>query len=131
MERKIKILHFGKYVDWHLIESEMEKECVSCELKNTCSTSEFINALKTEVFDIILSDNSEELTTVFRLAKEFTPHTAFIMISSQNQNSAVGEQKRGKDIKYIPKTDLKFLAPVINKSLDTINQRHDISCHWG
>ena len=137
MESRIKILHFGNLIDSQLIESAMRDECLSCELKTTCDTDEYIDALKTEVFDVILSDKDEGVDTAFRLAKDFTPHTAFIMLcspvnyeyKSANENNA--DKKTEKKYEFIPKMDMKYLAPTIHEVIENTSQKHDISCHWG
>ena len=63
--------------------------------------------------------------------QEFSPHTAFFMISSPNYNKAANDYSLNEKIGYIQKTDLKLLAPTINNALDEITRKHDVSCHWG
>ena len=131
MERKIKILHFEKNIDSDLIESTMKQECINCELRKIYSAKDFINELKTEVFDVILSENSDELISAFRLAKEISPHSAFIVVSTNSQESIKGQTNGRTEFDDLPNTSLKVLAPAINKVVEDVFQRHDISCHWG
>ncbi len=133
MEKKIKILQFEQNDNSEVVESAIQKGCLDCEYKITCNTKEFIDALKTEVFDIILSDNSlpgSEVIGAFRMAKEISPHTAFILVSLMN-NSGAEENKWQNKLDMIPKTDLTKLVTTIDRAVNDVIKRWDISCHWG
>lgn len=134
MEKKIKILQFERDDNSEVVESIILEGCLDCEFKITCSTKEFIDALKTDVFDIILSDNTlsrSELVGAFRLAKEISPHTAFILISLLNNQVVTEESSVSKKLEMIPKTDLTKLVTTINRAANDVLKRRDISCHWG
>ena len=134
MENKIKILQFERNDNSEVVESILQEGCLDCEFKITCSTQEFIDALKTDVFDIILSDNTlsrSEVAGAFRLAKEISPHTAFILISLLN-NQVITDSNKGQiKLDKIPKTDLTKLVSTVNRAVNDVLKRRDISCHWG
>ena len=130
MERKIKILHYETNMDTGLIERTIRSEAKNCELKRINSSDDYINALKTDVFDVILSEDSDELNSSFKIAKEISPHSAFLVINSDQSNR---EQPEFQDKIYegIRTTDLKILAETIDKIMEEVVQKQDISCHWG
>lgn len=134
MEKKIKILQFERSNNSEVVESIIQKACIDCEFKITCSTREFIDALKTDVFDVILSDNTlsrSEVAGAFRLAKEISPHTAFILVSLLNNQSILENNGGLMKLEKIPKTDLNKLVTTINRAVSEAMKRRDISCHWG
>jgi DNA-binding NtrC family response regulator len=132
MEKKIKILQFEQNDNSAVVESTIQG-CLDCEYKITCNTKEFLDALKTEVFDVILSDNTlpgSEVVGAFRMAKEISPHTAFILVSLMNDSSLDGGKWQNK-LDMIPTTDLNKLVNTIDSAVNDVMKRWDISCHWG
>lgn len=133
MEKKIKILQFEQNDNSEVVESAIQKGCLDCEYKITCNTKEFADALKTEVFDVILSDNTlpgSEVFGAFRIAKEISPHTAFILVSLLNNGNVETTRNQNK-LDMIPKTDLTKLVTTIDRAVSEVMKRWDISCHWG
>lgn len=133
MEKKIKILHFEKNNLSKAVETAISKEHINCELKNIFSTEELMAELKTDVFDIILSDSSlnrRDVLSAFRLCKEISPHSAFILISLLNEQDG-NEPKEKLQLKMIPSSDLNSIGSTLDKAMRDVLLRQDISCHWG
>ena len=131
MEKKIKILHFEKNNLSKAVEKAINKEHINCELKNIFSTQELISALQTDVFDIILSDsslNGSEVLSAFRLCKEISPHSAFILVSLLQDGSEPNEELQ---LQKIPSSDLNSIGSTLDKAMRDVLLRQDISCHWG
>ena len=131
MDRKIKILHYDTNMDTDLVESTISRESMNCELKRINSSVDYINALKTDVFDVIISENSEDVNSSFRIAKEISPHSAFLVINSDKQGNMLTDGYNTKIYDGIKTTDLKILAKTIDKIMEEVVQKQDISCHWG
>lgn len=133
MEKKIKILHFEKNNLSKAVEKAINKEHINCELKNIFNTQELISALQTDVFDIILSDsslNGREVLSAFRLCKEISPHSAFILVSLlQDQDGSKSNEEL--QLQMIPSSDLNSIGSTLDKAMRDVLLRQDISCHWG
>jgi CheY-like chemotaxis protein len=134
MYKKIKILLYEKDNAPGAVESIINNKCVNCELKRTCNTQEFLSALKTDVFDVILSDNEMpdlDIRSAFRFSKEITPHSEFIYVSSTvgtNDSTKKDDEER---IKGIPHADIDSLPPTLDKVMREVISRQDMPNSWG
>ncbi len=134
MNKKIKILLYEKDNAPGAVESIINNKCINCELKRTCNIQEFLSALKTEVFDVILSDNEMpdlDVRSAFRFSKEITPQSEFIYVSSTRGVNESNKKDEEEKIKGIPHTDIDSLPPTLDKVMREIILRQDIPSSWG
>jgi len=133
MNKSIKILHFKSNVDSKIIETELLKRRLYCDVKSISNTEEYKEALETDVYDIILSDDGlpvEEIYSAMKFAREMTPQTAFVLLAAIKSEIKNINSYQPKDYK-IPKTQLEILAPTINRLVKESVDKQDISCYWG
>jgi two-component SAPR family response regulator len=133
MNKSIKILHFKSNVDSKIIETELLKRRLYCDVKSISNTEEYKEALETDVYDIILSDDGlpvEEIYSAMKFAREMTPQTAFVLLAAIKSEIKNINSNQPKDYK-IPKTQLEILAPTINRLVKESVDKQDISCYWG
>lgn len=133
MDKKIKVLLFGSD-DTGVLESMIREGNLSCEVKKTGNSEDYINTLKTEVFDIILSGSTledSEVISAFKIAREITPHSAFIFLGSMNSKRNEQESKLSNVFNMLPNAEIDILAQTIKRILAEVEDRQSISCHWG
>lgn len=135
MKKKIKILHCeNNDTDAELIESRISTDNLHCEFTRVYNKDEYHSALMKEVYDVILCDSKMkdyDWVSALKLAKEITPHSAFIIISP-----VVGEEKSSEVLKYgatdyISKSKLNTLIPAIKRAALGIAALYGVSSHWG
>ncbi len=134
MNKSIKILHFKSNVDPKLIETELLKRRLHCDVKSISNAEEYKEALETDVYDIILSDDGlpiEDVYSAMKYAREMTPHTAFVLLAAIKSEIKNFSNDSIKNNYKIPKTELEILGPTINRIVNESLDRQDISCHWG
>jgi hypothetical protein len=134
MDKKIKILLFEKDNTPGAVESIINNKCINCELKRTCNTQDFLSALKTDVFDVILSDSELsdfDVRSAFKFSKEITPQSEFIYVSSTDKLQDSITDNEEEKIKGIPHTDINSLPPTLDKVMKEVISRQDIPNNWG
>jgi DNA-binding NtrC family response regulator len=135
MKKKIKVLHCeNNDTDAELIESRISTNNLNCDFTRVFNKEEYHTALMKEVYDVILCDSKMkdiEWISAVKLAKEISPHTAFIIISP-----GTGEEKANEVLKYgatdfISKSKLSALIPAIKRAVMGIAALYGVSSHWG
>ena len=121
MDKKLKILILEDLEDdAGLIRHTLHKNGLSCEVKRVDTKKEYLEALKTEHHDVILSDhalpqfNSIEALKIF---KELGLNVPFILVTGTvSEEFAVTCLKQGAD-DYVLKSNLTRLVPAITHAL--------------
>ncbi len=135
MEKKIIILHYEKSINPDEIERSIKNEFPDCEIINIDSREKYIEALKTDVYDVILSESNQQhfvdVISDFKLAKAITPHTAFILLSPLDREISKDKSGKYKELKKITRVEPNILALTISRALEKVYLRQDISRHWG
>ncbi|MFA3783551.1 hypothetical protein ABRY23_10855 [Melioribacteraceae bacterium 4301-Me] len=135
MERKIIILYYNEEDDVELVENYIKEQCPSCVVKSISKREEYTEAIKTDVYDLIISQGDQQhildVISDYKLAKAITPHTKFILLSSEIAEEHVKDIKSYKEIEKVPRKNLNMLIPTVNRALNEVYLKHDISLHCG
>jgi PAS domain S-box-containing protein len=121
MQDLIRILHLeDRKTDSILIKSEINKGFTSYEYFFADNESDFLNTLKEQDIDIILSDYSlpdYSGSDALKVVKSKYPNIPFIFVSGvMGEDSAIASLLNGA-VDYVLKTKLKRLVPAINRAL--------------
>lgn len=124
LNRKLKILFLEDILeDVELVERTLKKEGIKFDMILVDSKEGFINAIRTDAFDVILSDhtlaqfNSSEALKICRRLGIMAP---FILVTgSVSEEFAINRIKQGAD-DYILKSSLQRLPSAI---INALNQR--------
>ena len=135
MEKRLKILHFdNNEFNAKLIESKIELKDMSFEYKRIFKIEDYQIALMTDVFDVILCDYSLpdiDWANVVRFAREISPHTSFIFISSGQGEVKPNNVYSHSVQDHFPKVKLENIIPAMTRAVSELGTHDGISCHWG
>ena len=128
-KQKLKIIYLEDDInDYELIKSTLLAERVDCDLVHVETEKDFINALKKDKFDIILSDYKLpqfDGLAALKIVKKINPFIPFILISG-----AVGEERAVEALKkgatdFVLKDKLFFLVPSINRAIQEAKELYE------
>ncbi len=114
------------WADAELIGTSLRKSNIDCELVRVETRTDFVEALKTKTFDLILADYalpSFDGFSALDLARTTCPDVPFIIISG-----ILGEERAIETLKngatdYILKQRLERLAPAVERALREAKER--------
>jgi len=135
MKNTVKILHFeNDDINAQLIESKIQLENMGCEIKKVYKMDDYLRALMTDLYDLVLCDYSSpdiDWINANSFVREISPHTSFILVSpTQNEIKMTDEiNKHMSD--YFQNAKLDNINPVINRAVLKIETYDGISCNWG
>lgn len=137
MERKVKILSFER--DDHeakLFESAIELGNLRYELKRVSEWKDYIHELMTNNYDCIVCGGCDlkdyERISTLKSAKEITPYSTFIFLSSSETNGINNEiTRRYKSLNSIPRKNLMDINSKIIESMRSSVESSKISNYWG
>ncbi|HET6514432.1 MAG TPA: response regulator [Thermodesulfovibrionales bacterium] len=112
--------------DFELIRAHLAQDCVECSMTRVEKREDFVAALKTYRFDLILSDYalpSFDGLSALDIAREECPETPFIFVSGQiGEEFAIETLKRGAT-DYILKDRLAKLPVAVKRALKEAEDR--------
>lgn len=106
--------------DAYLVEREIKKVLGLCEIKLVETKETFSSALKEFNPDIILSDISLpnfDWLTAFRLTREQSPLTPFIIVTGSTDTDYASECMKAGVIDFISKENIQRLGPSVLHAL--------------
>jgi PAS domain S-box-containing protein len=99
---------------------------VDCDLLRVDTRTEFVRALETDTFDLILADYTLpdfDGISALEIARSLCPDTPFVIVSaSLGEERAIETLKRGAT-DYILKQRIKRLVPAVNRALREAQER--------
>jgi len=135
MKNTIKILHFeNNEINARLIESNIELENMNCEFKKVFNMEDYLNALMTDLFDVVLCDSSlpyHDWINAVSFVREIAPHTSFILVSPTQDEVKVDEANNNRLLEYIQSTKLDNINPAINLAVSKLENYDGVSLNWG
>ncbi|GEM_PF-2866071 len=135
MEKKIIVLHYDRNVDPNSIEKLIKEKYPHCVVKTTTTREEYSEALRTDVYDLIITESDQQhifdVLSDFKFAKAVTPHSHFILLLPDKTDEEVKRNKHYKDIEKIPRAEINNLIPIVNRAFGEVYSKHDVSLHWG
>jgi two-component system sensor histidine kinase UhpB len=113
-------------LDTELVQANLAKGGITCEIARVQTREEFVVALESGDFDLILSDYSLPAfdgLSALKLAKEIRPEVPFILVSG-----AIGEERAIEVLKsgatdYVLKQRLERLAPAVRRAVREAEDR--------
>lgn len=121
MEAPIRILHLeDNENDALLVQLELEKADIRCEITRVQSRAEYTSLLQTTTFDLIISDYSlpsMDGLTGLEIAREKAPETPFIFVSGTIGEETAIESLRHGATDYILKDRMVRLVPAIHRAM--------------
>jgi PAS domain S-box-containing protein len=127
MEPLLRILSLEDDLnDFEFIRHSLEKEGIACELERVASREDFIAALDTNSFDLILADHSLpgfDGLSALEIAREKSPKVPFIFVSGALGEEVAIETLRSGATDYVLKTRLARLGPAVKRALREAKDR--------
>lgn len=119
-----------------LLESSIKSTSVQFKFKRVTNWNEYTKELMRESFDCILCDEDtlkdSEKRNIVKYAKEITPFTPFIHLSSLSEEDIDEEiVKKSKLSYYFSKNNLRDVTSKIIESKSDSRQNSIISNYWG
>ena len=125
----IRILHLEDNADdAFLVESTLRREGVPCKVTVVDTRDQFLKALKTNEFDLVLSDHKLpgfDGLTALRLLREEDDDVPFILVSGSLGEEAAIETIRSGVTDYVLKDRLTRLAACVERALTEANDRRE------
>jgi len=112
--------------DAELIREALSREGIVCRLSQVWNREDYIAALESGGFDLILADNSLpsfDGTSALELARERCPDVPFIFLSATMNGSSAAQSFLQGAADHVSKTDLSRLAPSIRRAIEVIHER--------
>ncbi len=127
MEPLLRILSLEDNVnDFEFIQHNLEKEGIACELERVASRKDFIAAVDTGSFDLILADHSLpgfDGLSALEIAREKCPKVPFIFVSGALGEEVAIETLRSGATDYVLKTRLARLGPAVKRAVREAKDR--------
>ena len=127
MNSPLRILHLEDDVrDTVLLQSTLEAEGTRSELTRVETEQDFISALKSGRFDLILADYTLPAfdgLSALRLAQEHAPAVPFLFVSATLGEDVAIEALKNGATDYVLKTRLARLGPSITRALREARER--------
>ena len=134
MINTVKILHFeNDDINAQLIKSKIQLENMSCEIKNVYKMEDYLRALMTDLFDLVLCDCSSpdiDWINANSFVREISPHTSFILVSSTQNEIIITDEITKHLSDYFQNAKLDNISPVINSAISRIEIHDGVSCNW-
>jgi two-component sensor histidine kinase len=113
-------------LDAELIQASLERARIPARFVRTVSREQFVEALGSKAFDLILSDfalpNFDGLSAL-RLAREMTPDVPFIIVSGvMGEEIAIESMQQGAT-DYVLKSRLARLPGAVERALEVARER--------
>lgn len=137
MERKVKILSFERVDNKaKLLESAIELGTLKFELKRVSNWNDYIHELMTNTYDCIVCGGCDlkdyEITSTLKSAKEISPYSTFIYLSSSEKDEMSRDiTRRYKSLNSIPRNNLVDINSKIIESMRISAESNKISNYWG
>ena len=112
--------------DFELIRHSLEKEGIACDLERVASRKDFIAAVETGSFDLILADHSLpgfDGLSALEIARKKVPKVPFIFVSGALGEEIAIETLRSGATDYVLKTRLARLGPAVKRALREAKDR--------
>ena len=112
--------------DFELVRHSLEKEGISCDLERVASRKDFIAAVETGSFDLILADHSLpgfDGLSALEIARNKGPKVPFIFVSGALGEEIAIETLRSGATDYVLKTRLARLGPAVKRALREAKDR--------
>lgn len=119
MDEKIKILHLeDSDRDVELLFAQLDQEGIKFDVVRARNRNEYLNAIESQKFDIIISDNTLpdfDGIDALRYAKKIQPLTPFVFLSGTIGEDTAIEALRWGASDYVLKQKLSKLGPAIKR----------------
>jgi len=112
--------------DFELVRHSLEKEGISCDLERVASRKDFIAAVETGSFDLILADHllpGFDGLSALEIARKRSPKVPFIFVSGALGEEIAIETLRSGATDYVLKTRLARLGPAVKRALREAKDR--------
>ena len=124
----LRILHLERLESiTNLVRAKLRTEGLKCEFLRVKSCAEFISALESGKFDLILADHSLSQfneSSALAIARKSCPDLPFIFVSGALAEETAGELLRAGATDCVLKSSLHRLAPVILRALREAEARN-------
>lgn len=127
LTKVLRVLHLEDSPhDREMIQAVLENENVSCDVRFVETRRDFLAALETEQFDLILSDHALPAfdgLSALAIVREKSPETPFIFVTgSMGEETAIETIKNGAT-DYVLKDRLARLVPAIRRAAREAHER--------
>jgi len=130
VDAQIKILHLeDNELDSELLVSTLEAEGINCDVHRVAHKQEFIDAVTSNKYDLILSDNTLpdfDGIDALRHAKRIQPATPFVFLSGTLGEDVAIEAMRWGAADYVLKHKLPKLGLTIKRVIHENKQRKEL-----
>jgi PAS domain S-box-containing protein len=121
MQSRLRVLHLEDDIrDTELVQAVLETEGIATDLKRVEAEHDFLAALKSGSFDVILADYtlpSFDGLSALTIAQQHAPDVPFLFVSATlGEDVAIEALKRGAT-DYVLKTRLARLGPSVTRAL--------------
>ena len=128
--KKLDILHLeDSPIDAEVIHAVLVKDGIECAMTTVDTSNDFISALESKNFDLILADYTLpgfDGLTALQIAMKMCPRTPFIIISGIIGEELAVEALKSGATDYVLKRNLSRLAPVVRRALAEVEEKKKI-----
>ncbi len=126
-EKPLRVLHLEDDPDFSaLVSAMLQKESLRVEVVQVTELAEFVAALESRSFDIILADYLLPACNgiqALEVAREKCPDTPFLLISGTIGEQAAIESLRCGATDYVLKSRLEKLEPTVRRAVEEARER--------
>ena len=115
-------------LDAELIRANLTEGAISCEITRVQTHADFVAALESGGFDLILSDYSMpsfDGLSALRLAREISPEVPFILVSGVIGEDRAIEALKSGATDYVLKQRLERLVPAVRRAVRETQERSE------
>jgi signal transduction histidine kinase len=127
MSHSLRILNVeDNPVDTELVESLLTADGVACDVTRVEKESEFVMALQSHAFDLIVGDYSLpsfDGLSALAIARALAPEIPFIFVSGTSGDDIAIEALKQGATDYVLKHRFDRLVPCVKRALDEVEQR--------
>lgn len=125
----LRVLHVeDNPLDAELVESTLHAGGIPCEITRVDKRVPYIEALRSQKFDLILADfslPSFDGRSALSLAQEIVPHTPFLFVSGALGEEIAIENLKSGATDYVLKSGLSRLVPSVKRALREAMERNE------
>ena len=103
---------------------------MSCEIKNVYKMEDYLRALMTDLFDLVLCDYSSpdiDWINANSFVREISPDTPFILVSTKQSEIKITDEVNKHLSEYFQNAKVENISPVINSAISKIDINESVS----
>lgn len=129
MKASLRILHLeDNPFDAEIVSATLAEDNIDCELTCVETREQFVTAIETKCFDLILADctlPSFDGMTALAIAREICPETPFIFISGWLGEEVAIETLKSGATDYVLKNRMSRLCPSVRRAMQEVEQKKE------